>query len=174
MSSNAERIARGGQPAPWEQTFTHPRLGELTFRAEMPTVLQSAAHNVEMDNLLAKLTGDARAGTMLLVAAIAGLKQDPDRGPGKSIMVGLPVVDEDRVEDEGSGQVTVTRLFFDAEAEQDSAFLIEVWTAFSMWRFGVLQEADAVKGSSGEPITSSSDSGTPSGAPIASPSTTPA
>lgn len=174
MSSNdAARIARGGQPEPWAATFTHPLHGELTFTATMPTVMALMAHSVAIDNLLAELapTSEARMRTMVLAAALAGLAQTPQHGPGKSLMVELPCVGEDRVE-EDSGHVTVERRFYDAAAETSVDFLTEVWGSYAQWRAGILEELDAVKGSLGE--TSGHASDTPSVAPTGSPSTTPA
>lgn len=152
LAADAARVARGSQPAPFEHTASHPVHGDLTFRCErMPTVMQLADHAVAMDNLLADLVGEARVTTMVTTAAIAGLAQLPDQ-PGRSVFMALPVVREDRVDDDTSGSVKIERVFYDVVDETDLTFLVDVWTAFSAWRSRLLspEGVDAVKGSSGE------------------------
>lgn len=173
MTSDAERIGRGLPPKPWEQTFEHPRLGPLTFKATLPRALELAEHSVRIDNVLAGLTSEPRVATMILAAAIAGLAhEDGVDAAGRSCLVELPCVREDRVDEPEKGSVRIERHFYDAAAESDIAFLIEVWNAFSIWRRDLLEEVDAVKGSSG--VTDGNGSKQPSAAPTNSPSTTPA
>lgn len=176
MSTDAEKIARGQEPAPFEATFTHPIHGELTFRcARMPRAPELLQHSVEIDNQLHRLGAGAqpRAATMILAAAIAGLKQVDGDAPSRGILMQqLPVIDEHRTEDPETGGVRIERIYYDAEDETDVGFLTEVWVGFSNWRTGILQEVDAVKGRSGE--TSGPDSSESSTAPTVSPSTTPA
>lgn len=160
-SPDARKIARGGNPD-WEETFSHPRHGELTFRAKLPQALALAQHSVVMDNLLADLEGEPRAATMILVSALAGMTD--------GLLMTLPVVDERRVEDEERGSVKIERVFYDPQAEPDVGFLVDVWTAYSAWRRAKLGEVDAVKGSFGE--TGGSASSALSNEPTVSPSTT--
>lgn len=173
MTTRAEKVAQG-RPDIWEETFTHPRHGELTFRAPSPKAADQLRHSVEMDNYLADLgpTAEPRGSTMLLAAAIAGLKQRDEGPPGQGVLVQLPVIGENRSEEQGSGKVTVERVYYDAEAEQDVSFLAMVWGGFSLWRQELLMEVDAVKGPSGE--TSGDDSNESSSGPTVSPSTIPA
>lgn len=176
MSTDAQRIARGQEPRPFEKTIPHPVHGPLTFRStRMPKAHELLQHSVEIDNQLHQLGAgvDPRAGTMILAAAIAGLKPaDPDFPARGVLMEQLPVIDEQRTEDPDSGKVTVERFYYDAENEHDIGFLTEVWVAFSQWRSDVLEGVDAVKGPSGE--TDGRDSSESSTAPTVSPSTTPA
>ena len=173
MSTRAKHVAQG-RPDVWEETFTHPKYGELTFRAPSPKAADQLRHSVEIDNYLADLgpTAEPRGATMVLAAAIAGLKQRDEGMPGQGVLVQLPVIDENRTEDPETGKVTVERIYYDAEDESDVSFLTNVWVAFSLWRQQLLEEVDAVKGRSGE--TSGDDSNGSSSVPTVSPSTTPA
>src|SRR3954469_12450228 len=154
MSNDAQRIARGQEPAPFDQTFPHPLYGDLRFRCtRMPKAPELLLHSVEMDNQLAELAPGAepRMATYILAAAIAGLKQADPSVPSRGILMQeLPVIAEHRTESEHSGSGTIERVSYDAESEHDVAFLTEVWVAFSNWRTGVLEGVDAVKGPSGE------------------------
>jgi hypothetical protein len=175
LTSDAQRIARGQEPAPFDRTFTHPVHGELRFRcSRLPKAAELLAHSIEMDNQLHELApgADPRQATMILAAAIAGLK--PRLGePGRGVLMEqLPVIGESRREDPESGKTTIETHYYDAEAETDIAFLTEVWIAYSEWRMGILAEVDAVKGPSGE--TRGLDSSESSTAPTVSPSTIPA
>lgn len=158
--ADMRKIAQGLQPE-WEHTANHPAYGPLTFRAKLPTALQLAQQSVEMDNLLTNLDGDARQGTMILVAAIAGLKT----------LVECPVVREEREEDPESGRTVISKVHYNPEAETSEVFLVEVWTAFSLWRASFMARSDDLGESSGE--TTGNGSNEPSTSPIASPSTTP-
>lgn len=173
MTTDAQRIARGQEPAPFERTFTHPIHGELTFRTtRMPKAHQLLAHSVEIDNQLHRLQvgAEPRTATMILAAGIAGLKQlDPDVPSRGVLMEHLPIIDERRTEDPETGGVTIERVYYDAEDEHDVGFLTEVWVAYSQWRNGILEGVDAVKGRSGETV--GPDSSESSTAPTVSPST---
>lgn len=154
-----KEIAVGGQPQ-WEETFEHRQFGKLTFKAKLPTALALARHSIEMDNLLTDLYGEARLGTQLIVAAIAGLKT----------LIELPVVSETRREDEDVPErVVIEKVYYDPEAETDETFLSEVWTSFSLWRTKFIDKVDELKNSSGE--TSGNGSSESSTATTDSPST---
>lgn len=170
-SARAQRIARGLPVEPWEHTATHPVHGALTFRAQVPLATAIAEHYVAIDNRLGNLNGTPRGGTMLLVAALAGMAPpDPVDAPGKGLLMDLPVIAEERTEGEHSD--TVVKVFYDPDLEVDVDFLTDVWLEFSQWRNGLLEEVDAVKGSSGE--TDGSGSSDESSVPSVSPGTTPA
>lgn len=173
MTTDAQRIARGQEPAPFSFTATHPIHGALTFRCDrMPKAHQLLQHSVEIDNQLARLNAGAepRAATMILAAAIAGLKPADPELPARGVLMDhLPVIDEDRTEDPESGKVRIERFYYDAEEEHDVAFLTEIWVAYSQWRSGILEGVDAVKGRSGETV--GPDSSESSTAPTVSPST---
>ena len=154
-------IAEGRQPRQWTGTFTHPVHGELTFRASLPKALALARQSVEMDNLLQPLVGEARMNTLILCSAISGLKT----------LIELPVLREERVEDEDTGHIVVKRVFYDPEEETDEKFLADVWMDYSMWRtsFMSIGAERELKNSSGE--TDGDDSSESSSETSASPST---
>lgn len=168
-----QRVAHGANDV-FEQSFTHPQHGELVFRCELPRAVQLLDHQIAMDNLLDELSGSPRVGTQILAAALAGLRPDPD-DPSRSVFgVRLPVVREERSEESESGKVTVVRHFYDADTEPDTGWLVDVWTAISLWRNAWLTPAavDALGEDSGE--TSGPASSGASDESSASPSTTPA
>lgn len=155
-------VAHGEQPV-WESEREHPVHGKLTFKAGLPTARQLARHSVEMDNLLADLgeAGDPRPGTMVLVAAIAGI----------GTLVEPPVVSEKREEDE-DGNVRVAQVRYDASEETRTDFLVDLWMEYSQWRADFLERVDELGNSSRG--TNGSGSSEPSTATTASPTTTPA
>lgn len=163
MDADVKKIARGGNPE-WVQDFEHPLHGTLTFRAKMPKALDLMQHSVEMDNLLDDLRGEPRAATMLLVSALAGMTD--------SLLMEMPVIDEQRVEDADRGSVKIERVFYDPQEERDPGFLVEVWTAYSMWRAQKLEVVDDLKARSAP--TGGSGSSESSSEPTGFPSTTPA
>jgi hypothetical protein len=159
---NIKVVADGGNDE-FDQTFSHPVHGELTFKAKLPTSVQLLAHRVAMDNYLAGLVGEPSRATFMLAASIAGLQT----------IMELPVVKEGReVLDEESGHEQVTKIRYDPAAEVDDNFPVMVWGAFSEWRVGFLDQLGDLKNSSGE--TRGLDSSESSTAPTGSPSTTPA
>lgn len=158
--ADLRKIAQGIQPE-WEHEHVHPVHGPLVFKAKLPTAIDLANQSVEMDNLLGNLEGEPRATTMILVAAIAGLKT----------LVECPVLRERRVEDPENEHVVVRQERYSPEEETSEVFLVEVWTAFSMWRNSFMVRADDLGESSGE--TTGNGSNEPYTSPITSPSTTP-
>jgi hypothetical protein len=168
----AQTIAAGGNP-PFEQTFTHPVHGELTFRAATPTNRQVLAHRVALDTQLIELpdAASARVPTLLLAAGLAAMEMI-DAATGEARMMMLPELVAQRTEEPTEHGTMVRKHFYDAAEDTEPDFVIEVWTAYSAWRLGILQEVDGVKGPSGETI--GSDSSTESTSPTVSPSTTPA
>lgn len=170
-SAAAKLIAQGGNP-PWEQTFPHPRHGELTFRSQLPRAAAILRHQVAIDARLEAIgdLANARNSTIMLAGALAGLELI-DSLTGEATMMVLPEVSRKETPGENGG-ITVERTFYDAAEEPNPQFVIDVWMAYSAWRASILEELDAVKGPSGE--TDGSASSTPSTAPSVSPSTTPA
>ncbi len=159
--SDLRKIADGIQPV-WTETFDHPIYGPLTFSAKLPNALTLAQQSVEMDNLLGRLDAEPRSGTMVLVAAIAGLKTLVDR----------PVIRERRVEEPENDHTIIEKDYYDPEEEVSEVFLVRVWTEFSMWRAAFLEEAERLGESSRE--TAGPGSNEPSTSPTDSPSTIPA
>lgn len=147
-----EAIAAGRTPA-WEQSFEHRVHGRLTFRGSLPTARQQVLHAIEMDNLLATLDDEAgpRGGTLVLVAAMAGMRARDTSRPSRGVLLELPAISEEKVEDAETGKATVKRAFYDVDAETDVAFPVDVWVAYSEWCDEQLSEeaVEAVKGPSG-------------------------
>lgn len=168
MSSPASRIAAGGQPQAWSETFKHPQHGDLTFTGKLPTSMQLAQHAVAMDNLFGDLAPgvEPRFSTRVLVAALAGMADD--------LLMDMPVIDRKEVEDEDKGSVRVVLTKYDPTTEPDVNWLTDVWMAYSTWRTSFLtpEVVAAVGEDSGSPTPSDSD--TESAGPGTSPSTTPA
>lgn len=151
-AGDIQAIAEGRNPV-WEQSFDHRVHGSLSFRGTLPTAKQQMLHAIAMDNLLATLDDEAgpRGGTLVLVAAMAGLRATDATRPSRGLLLELPAVAERKVEDPESGKVTVHRSFYDVDAETDIAFPVSVWVAYSEWCDEQLSEkaVDAVKGPSG-------------------------
>lgn len=169
LQAAAAKIA-DGRNVPWTHTAEHPKHGALTFTAELPKATLLLQHSIAIDNRLDEmgLTGSARPGTMILVAALAGMAD--------SLLMAMPVVREDREEDADSGKTTITKVRYDPDEELDVDWLTDVWMGYSMWRGGLLgpEGVDAVKGPSGESeVDGPEHSGASSEASV-SPSTTPA
>lgn len=171
--TDLRRIARGQQPEPFEKTFDHRLHGELTFRVPaLPRATALAAHSIEMDNLLAEMAAEPSPQTRMLVAAIAGLKAAPGVQGVSVLGVELPVIGQTETEVEDRGSTRVERVFYDAEAEVDEGFLVDVWLEVSMWRraFFTQEAVERLGESAGE--TSGGASSEPSSEPSDSPSTT--
>lgn len=132
-AEDLQAVARGEKPRPWRQTFSHPVHGDLEFAMELPTVADMARHSAAMDNLAVEmgLIGAARGGTILLLAAIAGLET----------LMKLPVVAEHREEpeDEDDPRETVSKVYYDPRGELSEQWLAEVWTQASGWRAAFLE-----------------------------------
>jgi hypothetical protein len=158
---DVKAVAHGGQPV-WEETFEHPEHGPLKFTAKLPTALLLTKQSIEMDNILADLTGEPSFQTQVMAAAISGLK----------VLIRVPVIHETRKHDDDTGKTTIEKVYYDPEAELHEAFLGDVWRAYSVWRSSFVNKVDELKNSSGE--TSGSGSNESSTATTVSPSTTPA
>ena len=163
--ADIQAIAEGREPKPFRGTFEHAVHGPLQFTMKMPRAAELIEHSVEMDNTLARLNAQPREGTMMLVAALAGLKT----------LVQLPVIDRKVEEVEDSDvEERVTLTYYDPDAEFNQLYVVEVWNAASKWRRALLDpEFMEALGKDSEP-TPGSGSSTPSDELKASPSTTPA
>lgn len=157
--TDLKKIANGITPE-WEQTFEHPVFGPLTFKAKLPKAKALAAHSIEMDEQLGQMEATPRPSTMVLVAAIAGVKTLLER----------PVIRERREYDESVSREVVHQDLYDPEEEVSEEFLADVWMAFSLWRNSFLLRVGELGNSSGE--TTGSSSSEPSSEPTDSPSTT--
>lgn len=159
-------VAHGGQPE-WEGTYEHLEHGELTFKAKLPKTKALTAHSIAMDNELAELTAPEgpRPGTMILVAALAGMKT----------LVELPVIDRrEETDEDAPGRTKIVTVYYDPDEEVDTGFLVQVWTDFSVWRQTFLTRVGELGNSSGETSSPGNDSSESSSDTTGSPSTTPA
>lgn len=159
-------VASGREPRPWRQVFNHPIHGDLEFEMRLPRARDLAQLQIEMDNQLGNLNAEPRGATMLLVAAIAGMKT----------LITLPVIHEEREESEDPDdpREKVTKVYYDPENELNEAWLVDVWTHASTWRQAFIMPGALTRLGKSSGRTRGSDSSTRSAAPTASPSTTPA
>ena len=158
-----DSIARGGEAA-WQQTFTHPKHGEITF--VVPQTLRNRdwlRQANALDRIVRELGGDpndASARTTLFANACAGISE----------LMECPVIDERRSEqDDGSERVEAIR--YDPLEDEDMGFPMEVWGSFFAWRTELLGRVAELGKDSGE--TRSSVSGEQLLAVTGSPSTIP-
>lgn len=132
---------KDGAVQPWEETFTHPVHGDLTFKGPLPDTAAMTRQAMARDELMADMDLGAtpRGYTLLLVNAQAGILTLLDR----------PEVDRKQIEEDDMTRVET--VLYDPRADVIETFPVLVWETFSNWRAAFLtpDTVGAVKNSSG-------------------------
>lgn len=160
------RQIAAGDAVPWEQTFQHPKYGELTARiSDMPKNKDWLRHANETDRLIREFGGDpdeVATSTQTFAAALAGFR----------IIFEPIVIAERRQETDEAGHERIEKDYYDPLEDEDPGSAMGVWVEFWAWRRNLLERVDDLGKSSGETTGSESDGSSPAG--TVSPSMIPA